>query len=221
MWNDIRKIIKEVREKRNLSQADLATMIGKEQSYIYCVESGQIIINEDIVDEIVCALDIDLRRELYRKYRVIFEQNRIDYSDYYSFVQMGCSCKALDKSTTLKVSERRTARVQMVMRPSTKQALKEYAQKNDTSVNEVLECLARSYILAKKNGEVLCQYAGITFNPNSSMCMKRGERKSERIQLLLTETTKKGIQQIAEAGDTSLSDMIHKLADSFLWEWYR
>lgn len=221
MWDDLRRIIIETRKKKDMSQSDLAMMIGKEQSYIYCVESGQIKISEDIVCEIASALNIDLRTELYLRYSEEFEKKVCENKYYNNGPKDKKIDKKIDSNDTVKTSEKKTKPTPMWIRPSTKLALVEYARKNNTSANDVLENLAETYIMANKNQETLCEYAGITFNPVLNACMKRGEKKSKRQQLLLKESTKNGIKEIAEEKGTSLSDIIHRLADSFLKEWYK
>ena len=221
MWNDIRNIIKEHRERKNLSQTDLAAMIGKEQSYVYCVESGQIKISEEIVIEMSSALNIDMRKELYHIYKEEFER-KINCNIERKFpVSNNDSKRISNENIRIKTSEKKTQPTQLLIKPSTKLAIADYAEKNNTSTNDVLESLAISYIKSHENGEVLCQYAGITFNPVSNVGMRKGEKKSVRLQLLLKESTKNGIKEIAEENGTSLNSIIHKLADSFLWEYYR
>src|ERR1700734_3757364 len=57
---DIRRTLKEVREKRGWTQRDLASRVGLTQTHISGIESGKIVPRYDTLLELVRILDHDL-----------------------------------------------------------------------------------------------------------------------------------------------------------------
>jgi transcriptional regulator with XRE-family HTH domain len=57
---DLRRVLKEAREKRGWSQRDIATRLGLTQTHISGIESGKIVPRYDTLLELVRTLDRDL-----------------------------------------------------------------------------------------------------------------------------------------------------------------
>ena len=116
--------------------------------------------------------------------------------------------------------ELKTERTQLLMRPSTKKELINYSEKNNTSLNDIIQNLIEAFLEANDRGDILCEYDGIVFNPVKNYGMRQSENKTSRVQLLLKPISKKRVKQIADDNYTSINDIIHRLADAFLWELY-
>lgn len=221
MKDEVRSIIKEARIKRNLSQSELASMIGKKQSHISYLENGKRRINVEVVEEIAQVLEIDLLKELNAKSK----EGCIVELPVKSGKLISNENPVMEKSicidSRIKRRERKTERTQLLMRQSTKREIQSYAEENDTSLNDIIQKLIDSFLEARERGDILCECYGIVFNPFKNVGVKQDERKTSNTQLLLKPSTKSRIKQIADENDTSINDLVHKLADAFIWEMYQ
>jgi transcriptional regulator with XRE-family HTH domain len=57
---DVGNQVKKFREKKKLSQTELAVMIGKDRQYLYKIEKGKVTSNIFTIALIVSALDISM-----------------------------------------------------------------------------------------------------------------------------------------------------------------
>lgn len=215
---EVRNILINARESKGFSRGKLASIVGTTQAYIYQIENGQIDITISIVDEMASALDINWIQELYK---------RVAHGDHlqcYSKKFQEASVYTDDQSASPFLCigdikrERKSARAQLLLKKSTKLAIVEYAKEYGASLNDILHGLIDAFLFAQENEKEWCEYNGIMFAPTFKHNINKSERKTERTQLLLTESTKNRIKQFSEKNDISMNDIVQQLAESFLQE---
>lgn len=216
---DLLTTMKRCRMNKNMAQKDLAEKIGVSQSYICLIEKGERTLDVNTLDKIASAMDVDFVEELIKLRGIEHNtlQSVISSSSKYNTVNYMSDIKTNTDEAAFR-RERKTERMQVLLKPSTKAGIKKYATANDTSLNEVLHNLILSFLDSQERGKMLCRYAGVIFDPTAEIDIFQDENKSERGQLLLTPTTKAQLKQLAMEHDTSINDIIQNLADAFLSE---
>lgn len=215
---EVRNILMNARKSKGFSRAKLASMVGTTQAYIYKIENGQIDITIDIVDEIASVLELNWIQELYK--RVTYGEHLQCYNKKFkeaSVYNNDQSAGPLLCIGDIK-RERKSARAQLLLKKSTKSAIVEYAKEYSTSLNDILHGLLDAFLFAQENEKEWCEYKGIMFAPIFKYNISKSERKTERTQLLLTESTKNRIKQFSEKNDISMNDLVQQLVESFLQE---
>ena len=215
---EVRNILISARESKGLSRSKLASMVGTTQSYIYQIENGQIDITIDIVDKMASALELNWVQELYKRVtdeeRLQCYNKKVKEVSVYNNNQSTGSFQGIGEIKR----ERKSARAQLLLKKSTKSAIVEYAKEYGASLNDILHGLIDSFLFAQENEKDWCEYNGIMFAPTFKYNINKSERKTERTQLLLTESTKNRIKQFSEKNDISMNDIVQQLAESFLQE---
>jgi transcriptional regulator with XRE-family HTH domain len=215
---EVRNILKNARESRGFSRGKLASMVGATQADIYQIENGQVDITITIVDELASALDINWIQELYSRVK---SMERLQYYNERSTAAL--EHKKMPKAGIFTCveeikRERKNARAQLLLKKTTKLAIVKYAKEYGVSLNDTLHGLIDAFLFAQDNEKEFIEYNGIMFTLTSENNINRSERKTESTQLLLKESTKNRIQQIAKKNDISMNDIVQRVAESFLRE---